>query len=145
MHQYSQFVQAWFADDGRAGGRLAILRTFWDLLLRTGPSFGYFPEPSKSVLVVKEAALEEAKRIFAGTGLKISSGHENLGAALGSEELVKKFTEEKVADWVRQIELIAEIAKTQPHAAFAAFTHGLQHKWTFFQRTMELEDQLLPV
>ena len=41
----------------------------------------------------------------------------------------------KVDGWVEEIEALAEIAETQPHAAFAAFTHCVKHKWNFIVRT----------
>ncbi|KAG0720043.1 hypothetical protein GWK47_049303 [Chionoecetes opilio] len=28
------------------------------------------------------------------------------------------------------------MAKTEPHAAYSAFTHGLQHRWSFVKRTI---------
>jgi hypothetical protein len=44
------------------------------------------------------------------------------------------------------VERLAEIARTQPHAAHAAFTHGLSGKWKFSQRTMpELREHLQPL
>jgi hypothetical protein len=29
---------------------------------------------------------------------------------------------------------LCDIAVSQPHAAYAAFTHGLIHRWTFLSR-----------
>ena len=34
------------------------------------------------------------------------------------------------------INSLSEIAKTQPHVAYAAFIHGEQHKYTYFLRTI---------
>ena len=44
--------------------------------------------------------------------------------------------EDKVASWVEQVSHLADIATTQPHAAYAGFVFGLQHRWTFIQRTI---------
>ena len=49
----SAATQTWFADEAAAGGRLKALRLFWDLLVQHGPSYGYFPKPAKTFLVVK--------------------------------------------------------------------------------------------
>ena len=46
-------LQAWFADDATAGGRIKVVKAWWDLLFELGPSYGYFPKPSKMVLIVK--------------------------------------------------------------------------------------------
>ena len=42
-------VQAWYADDSGAGGRLKSLHKWWDRLAEKGPQYGYFPNPTKSV------------------------------------------------------------------------------------------------
>ena len=40
----------------------------------------------------------------------------------------------KVQSWSSGITLLSEIAKSQPHAAFSALTHGLLSKWTYLSR-----------
>jgi hypothetical protein len=130
------FTSAWFADDAQAGGKLAKLRSWWDLLVDFGPHFGYFPEPSKTWLVVKPDLLSEAKAIFADSGVQFTTGHRDLGAFIGCEQSVHEGMLAKAMSWVNQIDALSKIALTQPHAAFAAFTHGLQNRWTFCQRTM---------
>ena len=54
--------QIWYADDATAGGRLAPLRAWWDLIVNRGPDYGYHPNASKTWLIVKESMLEEAQR-----------------------------------------------------------------------------------
>ena len=46
-------LQVSFADDTAAGSKRRTLRKFRDLLVTHGPSYGYFPKPSKTHLVVK--------------------------------------------------------------------------------------------
>ena len=59
-------TQVWYADDASAGGSLLKLRQWWDKLTSFGPDFGYFPNASKSWLVVKEGLLPEVSDIFSG-------------------------------------------------------------------------------
>ena len=54
----------WFADDSSAAGKLAAPKIWWDALQRLGPSYGYYPKPSKSWLVVKEEHYEKAKEML---------------------------------------------------------------------------------
>jgi hypothetical protein len=61
-----------YADDAQAGGDLSSLRNWWDLIVTMGPSYGDFANAGKTVLIVKEEHLEEAKRIFSGTGVQFS-------------------------------------------------------------------------
>ena len=41
----------------------------------------------------------------------------------------------KVNEWKEEIEKLAIVAGSQPHAAYAAYTHGTKHKWTYICRT----------
>ena len=45
-------LQMWYADDVSAGGCINKLIELFRLLITRGPDFGYFPEPSKSIVVV---------------------------------------------------------------------------------------------
>jgi hypothetical protein len=57
---------------------------WWDKLTGEGQDFGYFANPSKSWLVVKEEKLVEARSIFEGSGIsKTVEDHSYLGAAVG--------------------------------------------------------------
>ena len=44
--------QPWYADDAGAGGRFQNIRLYFKKLQEYGPPRGYFPEPSKSILIV---------------------------------------------------------------------------------------------
>ena len=60
----SSYLRNWYTDDPVCGGRLAQIKSWFLLQLRIGPSYGYFAEPSKSILLVKEKHFEEAQRFF---------------------------------------------------------------------------------
>ena len=141
----SAATQIWFADDAAAGGQLEALHHFWTLLTQHGPAYGYFPKPSKSFLVVKPGRNANAERVFSGTGVQLTddapnleykAGQCHLGAAVGSAEYVAAYLDEKVAHWSKQVIQLADVASTEPHAAYAAIVFGLRHRWTFVQRTM---------
>ena len=56
------------------GGKFEdILDHFRDLQLR-GPAGGYYPEPTKSILVVDERNVTWAKEYFRGMGIKELTG-----------------------------------------------------------------------
>ena len=42
-----------YADDFSAAGSISSLKYWWHTLCKLGPKFGYFPEPTKSWLIVK--------------------------------------------------------------------------------------------
>ena len=130
--------QSWFADDSSAVGKLKDIRKWWQTLSETGPKYGYYPEPSKSILIIKDASfLQEAKRLFAGTGVQISyHGQRHLGAAIGSDDFKQQYVSTKVSKWIADIKELAKVAADDPQAALSAFTKCICHRWTFIQRTL---------
>ena len=131
--------QVWLADDATGAGKLSSLREWWDAIQREGKKYGYFVKPTKSWIVLKDPGkLEECRKIFETSPINITvEGKRHLGAAIGSLQFKNDYINEKVERWTHNIETLAEIAKSQPHAAFAAFVHGEQHKYTYFQRTID--------
>ena len=130
------FYQIWFSDDAAAASTAKCLRQWWDTLSSRGPCFGYYPNPSKTVLVVGEENVEKAKAAFRGTGITISThGSRHLGAVLGSLHFIEEYVGTKVKGWIDEIEHLAAIADTQPQAVYAAFSHGTKKKWTYQCRT----------
>jgi hypothetical protein len=139
--------QVWYADDASAASHLSSLRSWRDLILSSGPDFGYHANASKMWLITKEAYLSQAKELFKDTCVNITSqGRPYLGAALGSDEFCDQFVSRKVAEWRDELTQLAIAASTQPHTTFAAFTRGFIHKFTYLARTTPIEDcQLQPL
>jgi len=130
-------MQSWFADDSTAAGKVRQLRAWWKVLEDEGDTYGYNINASKSVLLVKPEFEAEAKEAFADTAVEIrTDGCRHLGAAIGSEHFCQQYVTAKVQEWCHQVERLAEFASTEPQAAYAAFVHGLRHKWSFLARTM---------
>ena len=116
-------------DDAASGGTLLNLRSWWDTLVERGPSFGYYPNPLKTYLMVKPDKRDLAENIFKGTKVQITSeGRRYLGGALGSQTFVATFMANKVADWS------AEVRRLAKFAAHATFTHGLLNRWIYTLR-----------
>ena len=136
--------QVWYADDSAAGSRLETLRRWWDLLVEVGPLYGYFPNGSKTHVLAKSNHVEAAKEIFKGTGVVISTeGERYLGGAVGKSSFVRQYVERKVEGWVNEVKKLSKIAETQPHAAYAAYTHGLSSKWNYLLRITDCEENQL--
>ena len=128
--------QMWYADDASAYGTLSSLRVWWNLLAAEGPAFGYHANALKTWLVTKERHLDQAVALFGDTHVNITTrGRPYLGAPLGSDDFTAEYVADKVSQWEQQLQLLSEIAQAQPHAAYAALTHGLIHKFSFLCRT----------
>lgn len=129
--------QVWYADDSSGAGTCHNLRKWWDCVSMIGPKYGYFPKSSKTHLVVKPEFEECARSIFEGTQIHITTGGaRHLGAVIGSREFRDEFVVGKVEKWIGEIELLADIASTQPHAVYSALVHGVFSRWTFVTRTI---------
>ena len=136
--------QLWYADDSAAGSSLERLKRWWDMLVEIGPLYGYFPNSSKTHVLAKPQYAEAAREIFKDTGIVISTeGERYLGGAVGSFSFVRQLVERKVECWMNELENLSKYVETQPHAAFAAFTHGLSSKWTYLLRVINWEENQL--
>ena len=136
-HEKTNVKQVAYADDLSGAGRITDLKAWWNKVNELGPTIGYTPNAAKSVLIVKPDLYDIAVQTFDGSEVVITKkGERHLGAVIGTQEFKKEYVEKKVAEWVQEVKTLSDIAITEPHAAFAAFTHGLQHKWNFVMRTI---------
>jgi hypothetical protein len=125
----------WYADDVGAGGKFDAIRQF-TRLKEIGPNFGYFPEPSKSILIVPLHSFEHASTAFVHLGFKITTGSRYLvGGFIGEKGALDVWTLEKIDDWSGAVVELASAAKVYyPQAAFAGLRISLQQEWQFVQR-----------
>ena len=94
--------QVWYADDATATGTLHDLRQWWNKLTNDGPNFGYYANPTKSWLVVKDE--HEDTRVFEGLNLNITpNGRPLLGAVIGCHSYVEQYVREKVDNWCGEL------------------------------------------
>ena len=56
---------------------------WFSLLCSRGSAFGYFPEPTKSFVVVGEQFRTKAKALFYDLGVQVVTGHHYLGGFIG--------------------------------------------------------------
>ena len=94
-----EWVQNWYADDSSCVGELSSVRRWFDRPLIDGPAYGYFPEPSKTVLVVGSSDLERASDLFRDLGVSVVTGSWFLGRFVGEQSLVADFVSNKVRVW----------------------------------------------
>ena len=88
--------------------------------------------------------MDEAKRIFDGTGVQFTSeGMRHLGAAIGSQRFKQSYLDKKIKEWIRNVEELAKIAITEPQVAFSAFIQRMQSRWVFVTRTVEGISELM--
>ena len=130
--------QVWYADDSSAAGKLREIKKWWDILNITGPKFGYFPNASKTILIVKDSrSFDLATELFKNTEVEITrAGERHLGAVIGSQEFRDEYVNGKVKKWVEDVNQISKTAEDEPQLAYAGYTKALCMRWCFLQRTI---------
>ena len=126
-----------YADDFLAAEKLDDLRKWRDTLTIIGPKFGYYPESTKTWLVVKPYVSQRTNKIFSGTKIKIASeGHRYLAGIFSAEEFKYTYMGEKVMEWINQLEVLSKIAVVEPQTAHCVFVGGFKYKVTYTMRTV---------
>ena len=130
--------QAWYADDSSVAGKLREMKKWWDLLMITGPKFGYFPNASKTILILKDKeSYDLAVELFGQSGMQITlSGERHLGAVIGSLKFKREYVSNKIQGWVEDVKEVSKFAKDEPQLAYTAYTKALGMRWCFLQRTV---------
>ena len=125
--------QAWFADDATAVGPLFSLFQWWQHLSSVGPDFGYFPNASKTVLIVKPEHLAAAESIFANTNIQITAqGQRHLSLV----QLWKLFPLLKLMSHRKWQLGLLRLLLWIVLPAYYAFTHGMIGHWMYAMRTI---------
>ena len=91
---------------------------FRDLQLK-GPDRGYFPDPTKSILVVSEKNVPRAKEYFCGMGVQVVIGSRYLGGFIGEQETEEQWIKAKVEGWAESVRTLAGVARKHPQSTYA--------------------------
>ena len=91
-----------------------------------GPPRGYFPEPTKIILVVAPRNVAWAEDFFRGMGLKFVTGRSYLGGFIREGEAKKMFLADKVAGWAESLEILVGVSRKHPQSAYAGLQKSLQ-------------------
>ena len=130
-------TQVWYADDAATFGKISDLRAWWDQVSSLDPSFGYFPNATKTWLVTNKRFNLIGTKMFSDTALNvIADGRPHLGAPIGTAEFMERFIVDKVDNWISEVNTLSSIAMSQPHAAYSCFTHGFISRWLHVAHTV---------
>jgi hypothetical protein len=103
--------QPWYADDAGAGGTFEGIRQYFKRLQAKGPGCGYFPEPSKSTLIVQPHNVAAAKEAFADLNFTVVIGSQYLGGFIGEASDQHSWVTGKTSDWVAAIRELSKVAE----------------------------------
>jgi hypothetical protein len=105
------------------------IRELMGYLEKRRPSYGYFPEPSKSILIVSPENKASAQNEFAGKGFTIITGHR-----IGDEADLNNWLSKKASNWELTVKDLASVAIPCPQTAYSGLQKSLQSEWQFVQR-----------
>ena len=107
---HPRVTQPWYADDTGAGGRFTNIMEHLRDLQAWGPAWVYYPEPTKSILVVAPGNVARAEYHFRGLGIKVVTGHRYLGGYIRDEETEGRYLAEKIKGWTESVEILAGVS-----------------------------------
>ena len=130
------FLNSVLFDDSSCIGQLEDVKEWFSGLIEKGPAFGYFPQPSKSVLVVHPSFVDTAESVFGDMGIRVVTGCRYLGGYVGDNSGKLEYISDRVERWARCVGRVAEAAVHQPQASYVAMVKSIQAEWSFFQRVV---------
>ena len=100
----------------------------FQLLIKIGPDFGYYPEPAKSFYIRPLADELEAKAVFSAINLpvKFCRGHHYVSGFVGSKAIQDRWVEPMMKKWMDRVKVLAKVATCYPQAVYHGFTQSLQ-------------------
>ena len=105
---------------------------------------GYFPNSFKTNLIVKAQHEQKARDVFQEIEINITVDEKRyLGGAIVTRMFTEDFFKSRVQEWVKEVERLSQIARSQPHSAYAVLTHGLVGHWTYLCKLSEVPENLL--
>ena len=82
----------------------------------------FFPNASKTMLLVKSEHYERALQIFPGSGVNVTTDATKYsGGYVGPREVCHQLTRRKVGTLITHLEKLNELAKAEPHASYSYF------------------------
>ena len=83
---------------------------FRDLQAR-GPARGYYPETTKSILVVAPGNVDQEEKHFQGLGIRVVMWHRYLGVYIRDREAEGSWFEAKIKGWTESVAILAGVAQ----------------------------------
>ena len=119
-------TQPCYADDAGVLGTLARLETYFDSLTHQDPRRGYYPEPSKSVLIVRPENIEDRKVFGARHGFKVCTSTRYLGGYIGDNKSKIYWVRERTLTGENNINMIRKTAGKYPQESYDAVVRAMK-------------------
>ena len=134
---YTDVTQSWYADDSGALGTFDKLEQHFNSLKHHGPDRGYYPKPTKIILIVHIKNIEAGELFGRCHGFKVCVGASYLRSYIRDEkpkgDLIKKRTEK----WERDIHTVTKMEEIYTQESYAAAACAIQSEWIFLQHAIK--------
>jgi len=127
-------VPVWFADNCAVAGPVSALGAYMGRLVDIGPSWGYFPEPTKSIIISRAEQRAQLQQQLADFKFIYSTGHRYIGTFVGDRRFLRDWLQPQIDDWVAAVKDLANVSGHFPQSAYAGLVKALQNEWTYIQR-----------
>ena len=131
--EITDFTQPWNSDDAGDLGTFTRLETYFDSLKRQGPGRGYYPKPSKSVLIIRLENIEAGKVFGAHHRFKVCTGTRYLGSYISNDESKNGLLRERTLTWEKNINTVSKTVGKYPQESYATVVCEIQLEWIFLQ------------
>ena len=91
---HPSITQSWYSDDSGAGGKFTDIQRLLDNVMVRGPPQGYFPDSTKSILVMSQRSVPQSEALFWEYGLQVVTGSRYLGVFVGMEMTQARWLED---------------------------------------------------
>ena len=126
-----------YANDFTDVSSITNLLHWWNTLTTLGPLFGYHPEPSKCWVIVKPSRKDIALKTFGNTGINITEdGKRHLEAVIDPIEYCENYVTQKVNTWLDELNMLCDIVRIEPQAAYNCFVSGYKRNLIYIMRTI---------
>ena len=105
--------------------------------MKDEPNHGYYPQPSKSFLVVHTSHVSEDEEKCSSLGIKVVLKHSLLGWIIRSYPEKVEYVGHLVKKWISKLVCLAMIASSQPRAAFPALPGPLNFGVPMSSKSLE--------
>ena len=118
--------QTWYADDARDLGTFARIETYFNSLTLQNPGRVYYPEPSKSILILHRENIKAGKEFGKSHKFKVCTGACYLGGYIRDDNSKINWMRERTMTWEKNIRTIRETAGEYTQESYAAVVRAIQ-------------------
>ena len=129
-------LQPWYADDFSMLGPATDMQNVMRQLMEEGPPRGYYPEPSKSIVVCRAADEDTFRHDLDEFSFSFCRGSRYVGGFVGDDNTLQEWLTPKLENWRHGVRVLARIARRYPQSAFAGLRLSLQNEWQYLQRVL---------